>query len=116
MYQTKADDTAIIKDAWTRGVAIIVGVTSSICINWIFWPFVARHEVRKGMAIVLLYLSQSYQIVADRYLYKYQGDDPDQWTIALSEIREARLRSGKCSLVNPLFFDRIDSNILNFRS
>lgn len=116
MYQTKADDTAIIKDAWTRGVAIIVGVTSSICINWIFWPFVARHEVRKGMAIVLLYLSQSYQIVADRYLYKYQGDDPDQWTIALSEIREARLRSGKCLLVNPLFFDRIDSNILNFRS
>jgi hypothetical protein len=99
MYQSKANDTTIIKDAWTRGVAIIVGVTSSIFINWIFWPFVARHEVRKGMAIVLLYLSQSYQIVADRYLYKYQGNDPDQWTIALSEIREARLRSGKCFMI-----------------
>lgn len=97
MYLSKNtyEDTTTIKNAWTRGVAILVGVTSSILISWIFWPFVARHEVRKGMSVVLLHLSQSYKNVVDRYLYKYQGNDPDQWTIALSEIREARLRSGK---------------------
>lgn len=88
----------IIKEAWTRGVAIIVGVSASIFINWIFWPFVARHEVRKAMSTVLLHISQCYQGVADRYLYKLQGDEPTQLTFSLSEVREARLRAGMLRL------------------
>lgn len=78
---------------------MVVGVGSSIIINWLFWPFVARHEVRKAMAVVLLSLSQCYQGVADRYLYKYEGDEPTQLTLSLSEVREARLRAGKYSII-----------------
>lgn len=99
MYSIKNDKhdgrhVTIVKEAWIRGVSIIVGVSASIFINWIFWPFVARHEVRKAMSTVLLHLSQSYQTVTDRYLYKYEGDEPTNLTLSLSEIREARLRAG----------------------
>lgn len=78
--------------AWTQGCAIVIGIAGSIVISWIFWPFVARQEVRKAMAIVLRHLSNCYQSVTDRYLYKDVGDDPTAMALSLSEVREARMR------------------------
>ena len=95
MYSSKSRNDTIIKNSWTRGVTLIIGVASPILINWIFWPFVARHEVRKVMSMVLLHLSQCYQGVADRHLYKYEEDEPTQLTLSLSEVYEARLRAGE---------------------
>lgn len=93
MYVNGLDgEIKIVSIAWAQGCAVIVGVASSIIISWIFWPFVARQEVRKAMGIVLSHLSQCYQSVTDRYLYKDEGNDPTALTLSLSEIREARMR------------------------
>lgn len=94
MYVNGLDgDIRIVETAWSQGCAVIVGVAASTVISWIFWPFVARKEVRKGMGIVLSQLSQCYQSVTDRYLYKDEGNDPTSLTLSLSEIREARMRT-----------------------
>lgn len=75
----------------TKLAAVQIGLMVSIFISWIFWPFVARHEVRKSFSSLLSYLSQSYQIVADRYLYKDADENVTNLTLQMSEIREARI-------------------------
>jgi hypothetical protein len=47
--------------AATRGGAIAVGVTASIVVNWILWPFVARHDLRKAISIMIFYCSVIYR-------------------------------------------------------
>lgn len=84
-------DENIFTATATKLAAIQIGVMVSIVISWIFWPFVARHEVRKSLASLLQYLSQSYQIVADRYLYKDENDNITSLTLQMSEVREARI-------------------------
>lgn len=56
----------ITKIAWTRGVAMIIGIVSAIVTNSILWPFVARHELRKALAAMLIYSSVIYR---GKYLY-----------------------------------------------
>lgn len=103
--------STIIQHAWPRGCAIVVGVTFSILVNWVFWPFVARHEVRKGMSTILHYLSQCYQSVADRYLYKNEGNDPTPLTLSLSEVQEARLRAGLTAFEDLILMTRHEPSI-----
>lgn len=47
--------------AATHGVAMVVGVVASIIVNWILWPFVARHDLRKAVATMLFYSSIVYR-------------------------------------------------------
>jgi hypothetical protein len=47
--------------AATRGIPIVVGVVASVIVNWILWPFVARHELRKGIASMMFYCSIVYK-------------------------------------------------------
>ncbi|CAI4057028.1 Bre4p SKDI_04G0170 [Saccharomyces kudriavzevii IFO 1802] len=81
----------IWKCTWVTGLALIIGILVSIPINWIVWPFRARTELRDSMSSLLAHLGQSYQTVADRYLYRDADDAPTDLTFAFSHIREVRL-------------------------
>ncbi|SCU96362.1 LAME_0F15984g1_1 [Lachancea meyersii CBS 8951] len=81
----------IWKNTWVTGVALLCGILPSIPINWILWSFTARHELRLSVASLLAHISQSYQSVADRYLYRDAGDAPTELTLKFSNIREVRL-------------------------
>ncbi|ODV62647.1 Bre4p ASCRUDRAFT_74984 [Ascoidea rubescens DSM 1968] len=82
---------SIWKTSWIIGSCIIISVITSIAMNWILWPFIARNEVRKSFAPLLLFLSQCYQSIADRYLYRDYYDDPTELTFELANIREIRM-------------------------
>ncbi|KAF3080704.1 hypothetical protein TWF569_002263 [Orbilia oligospora] len=80
--------------AYTRGTAIIVGVLASVFINWFLWPFVARHELRKSLANMLINLSIVYRTVVAKYIYHDLDYMPSPQDIIDSQIREAKLREG----------------------
>lgn len=77
-----------------RGVAFVVGVVAAVVINWILWPFVARHELRKAVSAMLFFLSIMYRSIVAKYIYYEQGHKPTADDIQRSEILEGRLREG----------------------
>ncbi|KAH7323695.1 hypothetical protein BKA65DRAFT_73210 [Rhexocercosporidium sp. MPI-PUGE-AT-0058] len=80
--------------AWTRGLAFVVGVVAAVVVNWVLWPFVARHELRKALAAMMIYSSIIYRGVVAKYVYFEQGEEPTKEDIARSEMLEGRLREG----------------------
>lgn len=84
----------IIKITWTRGLAFVVGVVAAVTVNWILWPFVARHELRKSLSTMILHLSLLYRAVVAKYIYFNEGKEPGPEDIAKSEMLEGRLREG----------------------
>ncbi|KAI1374397.1 hypothetical protein F4677DRAFT_461454 [Hypoxylon crocopeplum] len=80
--------------AATHGVAMVVGVVASIIVNWVLWPFVARHDLRKAVAAMMFYCSIVYRSIVSRYVYYEEGDEPTKEDIQASEILEGRLREG----------------------
>lgn len=81
----------IWKNTWITGLSLLIGIALSIPINWVVWSFKARVELRVSMASLLAHLSQSYQTVSDRYLYRDLNDEPTDLALALAHIREVRL-------------------------
>lgn len=84
----------VVHISWTRGVAFVVGVVASVFINWILWPFVARHELRKALSAMLIYSSIIYRGVVAKYVYYEAGHEPKETDIERSEMLEGRLREG----------------------
>lgn len=80
--------------AWTRGTAFVVGVVAAVAMNWILWPFVARHELRKSISAMLLHTAIIYRGVVAKYIYYTEGEEPGLEDVARSEMLEARLREG----------------------
>lgn len=81
----------IWKNTWVTGLAFVIAILTSVPINWIVWSFKARSELRLSVSSLLAHISQSYQSVTDRYLYRDSNDAPTELTLALSHIREVRL-------------------------
>ncbi|CCD26565.1 Bre4p NDAI_0H03920 [Naumovozyma dairenensis CBS 421] len=81
----------IWKNTWTTGLALLIGVALSIPVSWLVWSFRAKSELRISISSLLAYLSQSYQSVTDRYLYRDSHDAPTELTLAFAHIREVRL-------------------------
>ncbi|KAF3939479.1 hypothetical protein ABW19_dt0205772 [Dactylella cylindrospora] len=86
--------TSAYRIAYTRGIAFIVGVLASVFINWFLWPFVARHELRKSLANMLINLSIVYRSVVAKYIYHDLDYMPSEQDIIDSQVREAKLREG----------------------
>lgn len=84
--------SSIITIAWTRGLAFIVGLVAALTVNWILWPFVARHELRKSLASTTLHLAILYRGIVAKYVYHAPGEEPRPSDIARSEMLEGRLR------------------------
>jgi len=91
---TAHGEPSIVKFAWTRGLAFIVGVVAALVVNWILWPFIARHELRKSLSAMMLHLAILYRGVIARYIYHAKGEEPGPEDIAKSEMLEGRLREG----------------------
>ena len=79
---------------WTRGITFVVGVVAAIVINWVLWPFVARHELRKSLSIMMLHSAVLYRSVVAKYIYSNEVHKPSSEEIEKSEILEGRLREG----------------------
>ncbi|KAI0009199.1 hypothetical protein F4779DRAFT_583621 [Xylariaceae sp. FL0662B] len=80
--------------AATRGLAIVIGVIASIIVNWVLWPFVARHDLRKAVATMMFYCSVVYRSIVSKYVYYEEGREPTKEDILASEVLEGRLREG----------------------
>ncbi|KAI4262293.1 MAG: hypothetical protein L6R42_002529 [Xanthoria sp. 1 TBL-2021] len=80
--------------AWTRGFAFAVGIFASILTNWVMWPFVARHELKKSLATMMLHLAILYRGVVSKYIYYAEEQAPSAGDIERSEMLEGRLREG----------------------
>jgi hypothetical protein len=66
-YNNKESESST-QIAWTRGLALVTGVVSAVVVNWIVWPFVARHELRKSLSHMLLNLGIAYRVVLARFV------------------------------------------------
>ena len=82
----------IVHIAWTRGLAFVIGIVAAVVINWFFWSFVARHELRKSLSTMLLHLAILYRGVISKYVYYNQNQPPGREEVINSEMLEGRLR------------------------
>jgi uncharacterized membrane protein YccC len=97
---------SVAQIACTRGLAFVIGVIAAVVVNWILWPFVARHELRKALANMLIYSSIIYRGVVAKYVYYEKGDEPGKEDIersgmlnALNLVYRILSISQKCSKV-----------------
>lgn len=67
---------SIVQISWTRGLAFVIGVVAAVVVNWILWPFVARHELRTALSAMLIYSSIIYRGVVAKYVYYESGEEP----------------------------------------
>lgn len=91
---TEGGYPSIVTIAWTRGLAFVVGLVAALTVNWILWPFVARHELRKSLSSTMLHSAILYRGVIAKYIYYTKGEEPGPKDIARSEMLEGRLREG----------------------
>ncbi|KAL6717817.1 Zinc finger protein [Lecanora helva] len=91
---TEHGQPSIVTFAWTRGLAFIVGVVAALITNWILWPFIARHELRKSLSSMLIHCAIIYRGVVAKYIYYLPGEEPGPGDIERSETLEGRLREG----------------------
>ena len=87
-------DSPVLKIAWTRGTAFVIGITAALTVNWILWPFIARHELRKSLSAMMLHSAILYRSVISKYMYYVEGEEPGPEDIERSEMIEGRLREG----------------------
>jgi len=50
------------------GVGLVIGVVAAVTVNWVVWPFVARHELKKSLSDMLLNLGIAYRGVVARFV------------------------------------------------
>ena len=91
---TNHAEPSITEFAWTRGAAFVVGVVAAVLVNWILWPFIARHELRKSLSTMILHSAILYRAVVAKYIYYTADQAPTSSDIARSEMLEGRLREG----------------------
>ncbi|KAI1186618.1 hypothetical protein F5B17DRAFT_440946 [Nemania serpens] len=81
--------SSIAQTAATKGAIMVFGVVAAVIVNWLLWPFIARHDLRKGIASMIFNCS-----IISQYVYCEDGDAPTERDIEASEILEGRLREG----------------------
>lgn len=91
---TAHGEPSVIQFAWTRGLAFVSGVVAALVVNWVLWPFIARHELRKSLSAMMLHSVILYRGVVAKYVYNKPGEEPGPDDIARSELLECRLREG----------------------
>ena len=91
---TAGGKPSITTIAWTRGLAFVVGTVAAVIVNWILWPFIARHELRKSLSTMMLHSAILYRGVVAKYVYPVAGQEPGPEDAERSEMLEGRLREG----------------------
>ncbi|KAM3520153.1 hypothetical protein NHJ13051_007027 [Beauveria bassiana] len=75
-----------------QGLVFFVGTAAPILVNWVLWPFVARHELRSALSSMLFFMSVTYRSTVATYVYFDAPPTPTD--IRRSELLEGRLREG----------------------
>ncbi|KAM3503455.1 hypothetical protein MY11210_008710 [Beauveria gryllotalpidicola] len=75
-----------------QGLVFFVGTAAPILVNWLLWPFVARHELRSALSSMLFFMSVTYRSAVATYVYFDAPPTPTD--IRRSELLEGRLREG----------------------
>jgi hypothetical protein len=44
-----------------KGLVFLIGTIAPIVVNWLLWPFIARHELRIALSSMILYMSIMYR-------------------------------------------------------
>ena len=91
---TAQGEPSVITIAWTRGLAFVVGIIAAVTVNWVLWPFIARHELRKSISIMMLHSAILYRGVIAKYVYPTADTKPGPQDVERSEMLEGRLREG----------------------
>ena len=91
---TAGGKPSIFTIAWTRGSAFVVGIVAAVLVNWLLWPFIARHELRKSLSATMLHLAILYRRIISSYVYQAEGEPSNLETTEKSEILEGRMREG----------------------
>ena len=91
---TTYDRYSTLHLAWTRGSAFVAGVVAAVIVNWVLWPFIARHELRKSLSAMLLHSAILYRGIISKYVYYTEGNEPGPEDVARSEMLEGKLREG----------------------
>lgn len=52
-----------------KGLVFFVGTAAPILVNWMLWPFVARHELRYALSSMLFFMSVAYRSNDPTILY-----------------------------------------------
>ncbi|EXA00458.1 hypothetical protein FOWG_00678 [Fusarium oxysporum f. sp. lycopersici MN25] len=86
--------TSVTLQGVYKGLVFLIGTIAPIIVNWILWPFIARHELRIALSSMILYMSIMYRNVVANYVYFDEGKDPTPETIRRSEMLESRMREG----------------------
>ena len=63
--------------AWKRTLAILIGVTMALVINRLFWPYLARKELRKRVSVTVHHITQFYSKV-QALMVQGHFDPPDK--------------------------------------
>ncbi|RDA86678.1 hypothetical protein CP532_5030 [Ophiocordyceps camponoti-leonardi (nom. inval.)] len=92
--QMESEGSAPTLLAVYSGVAFLIGATVPVVVNWVLWPFVARHELRRALSSMMFFMSVIYRSVVARYVYFYEGKEPTPEDVERSEMLEGRLREG----------------------
>ena len=90
----KSEGLSVVTLSSSLGLAFVVGVVSAVVVNWVLWPFVARHELRKSISAMLFHSAIIYRGVVSKYIYYEDGHAPGKEDVARSEELEGKLREG----------------------
>ena len=94
-----------------KSIAFLIGTVVPVVVNWVLWPFVARHELRNALSSMMFFMSIIYRskeapcmclaqqvliyvAVVSQYVYFEEGNEPTPDVIKHSEMLEGRLREG----------------------
>ena len=104
-------ETSTVTLAWTRGLAFVVGIIASVTVNWILWPFIARHELRKSLSSMMLHSAILYRGIIAHYVYYAEGEEPGPKDAERSEVLEGRVREGLVRLRQLLELTRHETRL-----
>ncbi|KAF4124373.1 protein transport [Geosmithia morbida] len=88
------DSGPVAQQAVFQGLAFLVGTIVPVIVNWVLWPFIARHELRFALSSMMFFMSIIYRSVVSKYVYFEEGMEPTPDDIERSEMLEGRLREG----------------------
>ncbi|KAG5951017.1 hypothetical protein E4U53_003922 [Claviceps sorghi] len=57
--QGGGDSTALL--AALRGLSFFIGTAVPLMVNWVLWPFIARHELRVALSSTMIFMSILYR-------------------------------------------------------
>ncbi|KAG0167567.1 hypothetical protein DFQ30_005904 [Apophysomyces sp. BC1015] len=76
-----------------RVCTMIVGIVVALGLNWMIWPFVARHATRKTISGIINELGEYYTYLTSTFLYHDPHVPPSDEDIKTAEKMERKIQS-----------------------